>query len=71
MQRTGIYTAGCFCSRYNYDYSKYEPYIIPHRSDPKKLFCIVTMTSLNKVSLWLIFDADSGGCRACGELQEI
>ncbi|KAK8802774.1 hypothetical protein JH06_1895 [Blastocystis sp. subtype 4] len=34
---------------YNYDYSKYLPYIQEHRSDPKKLFCIVTMTSINKI----------------------
>ena len=67
MQRTGNCDVACFCPRYNYDYSKYEPYIIPHRSDPKKLFCIVTMTSLNKVSFWVIFDLDSGGRGACGK----
>lgn len=41
--------------RYSYDYSKYKPYIVEHESDPKKLFCIVTKTSVNKVGV-------SNGC---------
>lgn len=71
MQRTGISRVDVFSRRYNYDYSKYEPYIVPHKSDPKKLFCIVTMTSLNKVLLCVCGYIDSGSCRACSEFKKV
>ena len=35
-----------FCS---VDYSKYEPYIVKHESDPKLLYCKVTNTYINKI----------------------
>ncbi|CAI5744157.1 unnamed protein product [Peronospora destructor] len=34
---------------YCYDYSQYEPYIVPHRRLPKSLFCNVTNTILNRI----------------------
>lgn len=34
---------------YNYDYSEFLPYIVPHKRDPKKLFCLLTRQELNKV----------------------
>nr|CCA27212.1 conserved hypothetical protein [Albugo laibachii Nc14] len=34
---------------YNYDFSKYRPYIIPHRRKPKCLYCNVTQTTLNRI----------------------
>lgn len=34
---------------YAVDYSKYLPYIIPHKRDPKKLFCKLTTQKLNKI----------------------
>jgi hypothetical protein len=34
---------------YNYDYSEFLPYIIPDKSNEKKLFCRVSKQSLNKI----------------------
>mmetsp|Transcript_27572 Transcript_27572/g.36163 ORF Transcript_27572/g.36163 Transcript_27572/m.36163 type:complete len:301 (+) Transcript_27572:202-1104(+) len=34
---------------YSYDYREYEPYIKPHRFDSRKLYCIVTQRTLNKI----------------------
>lgn len=34
---------------YSHDYSKYEPYIVSHKSDDKKLFCLLTKQPLNKI----------------------
>ncbi len=34
---------------YEHDFSKYEPYIVPHKHDPKKLYCTLTKQNLNKI----------------------
>ena len=34
---------------YAYDYSKYEPYIVAHKRDSKKLYCTLTKLTLNKI----------------------
>ena len=34
---------------YQFDYSIYEPYIVAHKSDHKKLFCTLTKAPLNKI----------------------
>ena len=34
---------------YAHDYSKYEPFIVPHKSNPKRLYCNVTSTTLNRI----------------------
>lgn len=34
---------------YNHDYSQYLPYIVPHKEDNKKLFCLLTKQTLNKI----------------------
>lgn len=35
---------------YSKDYSIYLPYLVPHKSgDSRKLFCILTRTTLNKI----------------------
>ena len=34
---------------YTRDYSEYLPYIVPHRKDPRKLFCVLTKQPLNKI----------------------
>lgn len=34
---------------YGYDFSKYEPFIVPHKSNKKRLFCNVTSMYLNKI----------------------
>ena len=39
-------------SRYNQDYSKYEPWIVQSKKDPKKLFCKLTKQFINKV--WIL-----------------
>lgn len=34
---------------YCYDYSKYEPFIIAHHSNSKKLYCKITNSAINKI----------------------
>eukprot|EP00981_Chlorochromonas_danica_P001184 scaffold262_cov164-Ochromonas_danica.AAC.8 len=34
---------------YNHDFSQYQPYIVPHKEDNKKLFCVLTKQTLNKI----------------------
>ena len=34
---------------YAHDYSKYEPYIVAHKRDSKKLYCTMTKMTLNKI----------------------
>lgn len=34
---------------YSADFTKYEPRIVPHRRDKKKLFCTVTRQTLNRI----------------------
>lgn len=34
---------------YKYDYSPFLPYIVPHKSNNKKLFCTLTKQELNKI----------------------
>ena len=34
---------------YRIDYSKYEPWIIAHKRDPRKLFCRLTGKALNRI----------------------
>lgn len=34
---------------YQSDFSKYEPNIIPHKSNPKALYCTITSQTLNKI----------------------
>lgn len=34
---------------YSYDYSQFEPHIIGHKRDEKKLFCVLTKQTLNKI----------------------
>lgn len=34
---------------YSIDYSKYLPYIVPHKSDNRKLYCTLTKYILNKI----------------------
>lgn len=34
---------GLIC-RYSADFSKYLPYIVPHKRDEKKMFCMLTKT---------------------------
>jgi hypothetical protein len=34
---------------YSHDFSQYEPYIVPHKKDSKKLFCTLTRLQLNKI----------------------
>ena len=34
---------------YQYDFSKYEPYIVPHKFKIKNLYCRLTQTILNKI----------------------
>ncbi len=34
---------------YSYDYSRFEPLIIPHKSSNKHLYCVLTKMKLNKV----------------------
>jgi len=34
---------------YSMDYTKYEPHIVPHKSNNKKLFCKVTKLEINKI----------------------
>lgn len=36
---------------YRVDYSKYEPYIVSHKSDSTKLYCNVTKQDLNKIPI--------------------
>ena len=38
-----------FLDRYKADYSKYEPLIVAHKTNPKMLFCKLTGTKLNRV----------------------
>ena len=35
--------------RYKADYSKYEPFIMPHKTKPKMLYCTLTGTELNRI----------------------
>jgi hypothetical protein len=34
---------------YTHDYTQYQPDIMPHKTDPHKLFCTVTKQELNKI----------------------
>lgn len=34
---------------YTFDYSKYQPFIVEHKSNRKRLYCNVTNTILNKI----------------------
>lgn len=34
---------------YNHNYDAYLPYIIPHKSDTKKLYCTLTQQTLNRI----------------------
>lgn len=34
---------------YMHDYKLYEPYIVAHKSDQKKLYCTLTKLTLNKI----------------------
>lgn len=34
---------------YSYDFTKHLPYIIPHKSNDKKLFCTLTRHEINKI----------------------
>lgn len=34
---------------YNYDYSEFEPYVVPDRQNPTKLHCKLTGQTLNKI----------------------
>lgn len=38
-----------FLDRYKADYSKYEPLIVAHKTNPKMLFCKLTGIELNRV----------------------
>jgi hypothetical protein len=37
------------CTWYSLDYSQYQPYIVPHKSNPYKLYCTITKQELNKI----------------------
>lgn len=39
----------CHPCRYKADYTKYEPYIVPLKSNPKQLYCTLTETELNRI----------------------
>lgn len=34
---------------YQADYSQYLPYIVPHKSNPKLLYCTLSRTRINKI----------------------
>lgn len=34
---------------YTYDYTKFLPEIVPHKSNPHKLYCTITKQELNKI----------------------
>ena len=34
---------------YAHDYTKYEPYVVAHKRDPKKLYCTLTKMPLNRI----------------------
>lgn len=34
---------------YKHDFSNYLPHIVPHKRDDKKLFCVLTKETLNKI----------------------
>jgi hypothetical protein len=34
---------------YSHDYRQYEPHIIQHKKDSKKLYCLLTKQALNKI----------------------
>lgn len=36
-------------NRYNADFSKYEPLIVAHKTNPKLLFCTLTRKELNRI----------------------
>lgn len=38
-----------FCRRYKADFSKYEPLIVPHKTNPKLLYCTLTQMELNRI----------------------
>ena len=33
----------------SFNYDEYKPYIVPHKSNPKKLYCTVTRQELNRI----------------------
>lgn len=35
--------------RYNADFSKYEPLVVAHKTNPKLLFCTLTRIELNRI----------------------
>lgn len=35
--------------RYKADYSKYEPLVVAHKTNPKMLYCTLTNTELNRI----------------------
>lgn len=35
--------------RYNADFSKYEPFVVAHKKNPKLLFCTLTRIELNRI----------------------
>lgn len=35
--------------RYKADFSQYEPHIVPHKSNPKLLFCKLTQLEINRI----------------------
>jgi hypothetical protein len=37
------------CDWYSYDYSQYQPHVVPHKSNQYKLYCTITKQDLNKI----------------------
>lgn len=35
--------------RYNADFTEYEPFVVPHKTNPKLLYCTLTGTELNRI----------------------
>lgn len=34
---------------YKHDFSEYLPHIVPHKRNPKKMFCLLTRQALNRI----------------------
>lgn len=44
-----MYVPCPYPNRYNADFSKYEPQIVAHKTNPKLLFCTLTRKELNRI----------------------